>query len=98
MTDRSPGWLARTFPTKTQGEDGSKPQRMKIEPGERDEQWRVILDNGMLGGLITRVGDSYQVDMLMQIEAECSSEGEAMGFVQGVIAAYDIFFPAEHKD
>lgn len=71
--------------------------RMKIETGERDEQWRVILDNGMLGGLITKVGDSYQVDMLMQIEAECSSEGEAMGFVQGVIAAYDIFFPAEPK-
>lgn len=63
---------------------------MKVIPGDRNDQWRCINDQGMLIGLITLIGPqssgTYRVDFLMQIEATTDSQAQALGFVNGAWA------------
>lgn len=61
---------------------------MKIERGDREGQWRLLREQNMLCGLITKVKDNqYRVEMFMKVDAVMESEKEAVAFAKGVWSA-----------
>lgn len=68
---------------------------MKIIQGDRPEQWRILRDDDLLCGLITRMEDGrYKVDAFMRIEYTLPTKDEAFAFLRGceqTLLAFNLF-------
>lgn len=75
---------------------------MKVVDGIRDDQLRVLNENNMMAGLITKditmAGGGiseplWRIEMLMCIEGTASTREEAIAFAHGVWAAAQVWGP-----